>query len=240
MTGSSNVASGFDALYSNTAGNSNTASGVGALRSNTTGSDNIAEGYQAGYYLTTGGSNIDIGNAGMAADNGIIRIGTSRPKALQTATYIAGIYNVPLSGNAVVVTPSGQLGVVVSSERFKTGITLIGPSSSKLEQLRPVMFHLKSDPKGALQYGLIAEEVAKIYPELVIRDEKGRIDGVRYDELTPMLLNEMQQQQLKIAAQDQHSASQDAQISQLRGQLASLQAALATLQTAKDDGVGQR
>ena len=78
----------------------------------------------------------------------------------------------------------------------------IGSNTAKLGQLRPVIFHLKTDPKGALQYGLIAEEVAKVYPELLIRNEAGRIDGVRYDELAPMLRNEVQQQQQKIAAQD--------------------------------------
>jgi Chaperone of endosialidase len=74
-------------------------------------------------------------------------------------------------------------------------------NTEKLTRLRPVTFHLKTDPKGALQYGLIAEEVAKVYPELVIRGEKGRIGGVRYDELAPMLLNEMQKQHQVMAAQ---------------------------------------
>src|SRR6202035_4844350 len=97
---------------------------------------------------------------------------------------------------------SGQLGVVVSSERFKTDIAPMGSYTAKLQALRPVKFHLKTDPHGAIQYGLIAEEVAKVYPELVIRDETGRIDGVRYDELAPMLLNEMQKQASINAAQD--------------------------------------
>jgi hypothetical protein len=126
----------------------------------------------------------------------VIRIGTQVPTALQTKTFIAGIYNVPLTGNAVVVTSTGQLGVAaVSSERFKTAIAPMGSNTAKLQQLRPVTFKLKSDAKGTRQYGLIAEEVAKVYPELVIRDGSGRIDGVRYDELAPMLLNEVQQQQ---------------------------------------------
>jgi hypothetical protein len=100
-----------------------------------------------------------------------------------------------VTGSTVVVSSTGQLGVTVSSERFKTAIAPMGSDTAKLEQLRPVSFKLKSDATGARQYGLIAEEVAKVYPELVIRDEKGRIDGVRYDELAPMLLNEVQQQQ---------------------------------------------
>src|ERR1039457_6418927 len=94
----------------------------------------------------------------------------------------------------------------------------MGSNSAKLGQLRPVTFHLKTDPNGALQYGLIAEEVAKVYPELVIRDDAGRIDGVRYDELAPMLLNEVQKQQQKIAAQDQRAAAQDAEIRDLKQQ----------------------
>jgi hypothetical protein len=142
-----------------------------------------------------------------------------------------------------VVSSTGQLGVTVSSERFKTGITPMGVNSEKLQQLRPVTFHLKTDPHGALQYGLIAEEVAKVYPELVIRDQSGRIDGVRYEELAPMLLNEVQKrdaaQAEKNAAQDQHIAAQDAKISQLMGQLAEMHAALDKLQ-AKDELVAQR
>jgi hypothetical protein len=133
---------------------------------------------------------------GVATASGVIRIGTSLPTPLQTATYIAGIYDNSLTGLAVVVTPSGQLGVIgKSSERFKTAITPMGRETSKLEQLRPVKFHFRTDAKCALQYGLIAEEVATVYPELVIRDQKGRIDGVRYVELAPMLVNEVQQRQ---------------------------------------------
>ena len=88
-------------------------------------------------------------------------------------------------------------------------------------------FHLKTEPDGALQYGLIAEEVDKVYPELVIRDNDGRVQGVRYDELAPMLLNEVQKEQGTIAAQAQHAAAQDAEIAQLRTQLAEIRAALA-------------
>ena len=91
--------------------------------------------------------------------------------------------------------------------------------TEKLHQLRPASFHLKSDPQGEVQYGLIAEEVGKVYPELVTRDEKGRIDGVRYDELAPMLLNEVQKQQ-------RANALQAAQIASLKQQLAGIQAAL--------------
>jgi hypothetical protein len=169
--------------------------------------------------LTTGNNNIDIGNVGVAGESNTIRIGT---KGTQKATVIAGIYGTPVNGAAVVVSSTGRLGVTVSSERYKTAITRMGSNSEKLEQLRPVTSHLKTDPHGALQYGLIAEEVAKVYPELVIRDGSGRIDGVRYDEIAPMLLNEVQQLRQKIAAQDQHSAAQDVKISQLMQKLAEM------------------
>jgi hypothetical protein len=204
-------------MYGNRTGNYNTASGTDALFSNTSGSTNIAEGYKAGYNLTTGSNNIDIGNPGVAAESATIRIGTT---STHKATFIAGIYGTSVAGNAVVVSSTGQLGVTVSSERYKTAIATMGSNSRKLRQLRPVTFHLKADPNGAVQYGLIAEEVAKVYPELVIRNESGRIDGVRYDELAPLLLNEVQQQQGRMAAQDERIAAQDAAIRELKQQLA--------------------
>ena len=233
-TGSDNTAVGFQALNgSPTApfgtGSENTAIGDQALFSYTSGSGNTALGYQAGMNLTTGSDNIDIGNKGAAADNKLIKIGT---EGTQKKTFIAGIYEVSVTGSPVYIASNGQLGTVVSSERFKTAIEPMGADTAKLAQLRPVTFHLKTDPKGALQYGLIAEEVAKVYPELVILDAKGRIDGVRYDELAPMLLNEVQNQQ-------RANAAQAARIASLEQQLAGIQAALVKLQP-KDELVAQR
>jgi hypothetical protein len=136
--------------------------------------------------------------------------------------------------------------VTVSSERFKTGIAPMGSYTAKLTQLRPVTFHLKTDPGGALQSGLIAEEVAKVYPELVIRDDSGRIDGVRYDELAPMLLNEVQKEQQKIAAQDaeihdlkQQQLRTQQQMAELKALNQATQVALQTLRT-KDPLVMER
>jgi len=123
----------------------------------------------------------------------------------------------------VYVTSSGQLGVLASSERYKTAIAPMGTDTEKLQRLRPVSFHLKSDPKGAVQYGLIAEEVAKVYPELVIRDAAGMVQGVRYDELAPMLLNEVQKQQ-------RVNSVQAAKIAMLERELTGIQAALLKLQ----------
>ena len=135
----------------------------------------------AGLYVRGGRYNIEIGNVGTATDGGTIRIGTS---SHQSSAYIAGIANTTVAGSAVYITAAGQLGVLASSERYKTKIATMGSSSEKVKELRPVTFHLKSDPKAGRQYGLIAEEVAKVYPELVIRGDKGQIEGVRYEELT--------------------------------------------------------
>jgi len=215
-----NTASGDWGLYSNTHGNDNTADGHDALHLNTVGSNNIGLGANSGYNVTSGSNNIEIGNEGTSSDGGTIRIGTS---GSPTATYIAGIENARVTGAAVYVTSSGQLGVLASSERYKTAIAPMGVDTEKLQELRPVSFHLKTDPKGALQYGLIAEEVAKVYPELVIRDKAGRIQGVRYDELAPMLLNEVQQQQTQLQDMKQ-------QLAQLKQINESMQAAILKLQ----------
>ena len=239
ISGNDNTASGDQALYSDTTGGNNTASGYEALYGNTSGSNNIAEGWRAGYDLTTGSSNIDIGNPGAAGDNAKIKIGV---QGTQTATYIAGIYGHSLTGSEVVVTSKGELGVLASSERFKTDIAPMGSDTAKLGQLRPVTFKLKSDATGTRQYGLIAEEVANVYPELVIRDEKGQIDGVRYEELAPMLLNEVQKQAAEIRdlkEQQKQSVAQAEQLRDLQQQLAELHAALAKLQS-KNELVAQR
>jgi hypothetical protein len=227
-TGDSDTAAGFLALVSNTTGKQNTAVGAEALHSNTTGLNNIGIGNNAGYSVT-GSNNIDIGNQGIAADAGTIHIGAS---STQSKAFIAGIYGTPLTGSAVYVTATGQLGVLGSSERFKTDIAPMPDPSDKLRQLLPVAFRYKTDPQAIPQYGLIAEEVDKVYPELVIRDKAGKIQGVRYEELAPMLLSEMQRKERKIDAQA-------AQISELKQQLAGIRAALVTLQP-KEQLVAQR
>ena len=194
-SGNNNSAFGTSALSSGTTGSDNTALGASALYF-TTGSGNTAVGYEAGYNVTTGSKNIEIGNEGVATDNGVTRIGT---KGSQKEVFIAGIENSQITGSAVYVTAAGRLGVLASSERYKTAIEPMGANTAKLGQLRPVTFKLKTDAKGTVQYGLIAEEVDKVYPELVIRDEAGKIQGVRYDELAPMLLNETQKEHSTVA-----------------------------------------
>jgi len=191
----------------------------------------VALGNSAGYNVT-GSFNIEIGSAGESADHNVIRIGTP---GTQTAAYIAGISTTHLTGAAVYVNSSGQLGVLASSERYKTAITTMSDNSAKLEALRPVTFHLKNEPRGALQYGLIAEEVDKVYPDLVIRDETGKIQGVRYDELAPILLKEVQQQRRALQTERaERKRDQEAIAKQLDAVLRqneAMQTALLKLQT---------
>ncbi|MGA2190670.1 MAG: tail fiber domain-containing protein [Steroidobacteraceae bacterium] len=252
-TGSANTASGYQALQSNTTGDTNTASGWLALTSNqtgsnntatgvlalaaATGSNNIAAGASAGRNVTTGSDNIEIGNDGAAGDNKVIKIGT---EGTQKKAFIAGVYsNTAVSGLAVVIGSNGELGAVSSSRRFKTAIAPMGANTEKLQQLRPVTFHYKADPQGTVRYGLIAEEVAKVYPELVVRDDQGRIDGVRYDELAPMLLNEVQKQQQINAAQTAKIASLERKVAEVDDLKQQLSAVLQELK-ARDKLVAQR
>jgi hypothetical protein len=214
-TGNYNVAEGDEALLHNNEGAGNTAIGRNALYANTTGSNNIALGEAAGYALTTGNANIDIANQGVEGESGTIRIGTP---GTQTTTYIAGINTTHVTGSAVVVTANGQLGVLASSERYKTAITPLGSDSDKVYDLRPVTFKLRTEPHGAKQYGLIAEEVDRVYPDLVIRDDTGTIQGVRYDELAAILLNVVQNQKRLIGQQEKLLSAQGKQLQDLQRQ----------------------
>jgi trimeric autotransporter adhesin len=192
--GTENTAVGYQAMFSNTgffvAGSDNTAIGWQALYGNTSGYNNIALGAQAGYSITTGSDNIDIFDGGTASDAGVIRIGTP---GYQTQTFIAGISGVTAaSGVAVYVNSSGQLGTLTSSRRFKEDIQGMGDASDVLYALKPVTFKYKPgiDPQGIPQFGLVAEEVAKVDPDLVVRDDQGKIYTVRYQAVDAMLLNE--------------------------------------------------
>jgi hypothetical protein len=188
-TGFGNAANGNVALLSNTTGEFNTANGIEALVSNTTGGSNIALGAFAGGDLTTGDFNIDIGNVGVAAEANTIRIGTSGE---QTKTFIAGISGAAIAGAAVKVNANGQLGVAPSSERFKAEIKPMNKASEAILALKPVTFRYKKevDSTGIPQFGLLAEQVAKVNPALVDRDGKGEIYTVRYEAVNAMLLNE--------------------------------------------------
>jgi hypothetical protein len=235
-TGISNTASGYQALYSNTTGTNNTASGDGALFSNTTAGYNTADGWDAldgnttgnnniaiGYYAAgnvSGGNsnNIHIGSAGSSADNGAIRIGTS---GTQTSFFVAGARGVATGQNnavPVLIDSNGQLGTISSSRRFKEDIRAMGDASEGLMRLRPVTFRYKKpfdDGSKPIQYGLIAEEVAEVYPDLVAHSADGQIETVKYQLLDPMLLNEVQREQKEMQRQQSEAQLQQAKIRDL-------------------------
>jgi hypothetical protein len=193
-TGSGNAAIGDSALLDSTTGDYNTAIGTSSLTGNITGSGNIALGFQAGISLTTGNNNIDIGNYGIAGESNTIRIGGDTTGfGSQTATYIAGIHGRTASGGvAVYVNSNGRLGTLTSSARFKENIKSMDDASQALLALKPVTFRYKKeiDPAGTSQFGLVAEQVEKVNPDLVVRDEQGKPYSVRYEQINAMLLNE--------------------------------------------------
>jgi len=174
----------------NTTGANNTSFGSGALISNTTGSSNIALGSNAGSNLTTGNNNIDIGALGVAGESAKIRIGR---QGTQNGTFIAGISGktVP-NGVGVFINANGQLGTIQSSARYKEAIKPMDQASEGILDLQPVTFRYKVeiDPDAIPQFGLIAEQVEKVNPDLVVRDEDGKVNTVRYEAVNAMLLNE--------------------------------------------------
>ena len=242
-SGFANTASGYHALFSNTTGDNNTASGVSALSHNdgnnntasgaqalvrnTTGHDNIGVGYFAGQYITTGSNNIDIGPGGTVDESYTIRIGT---QGTQTQTFIAGISSTGVTGADVVVASDGQLGVPLSSARFKRDIRDMAGASTRLMELRPVTFRYKQDHTGTVQYGLVAEEVARVYPELVTYGADGKVETVRYSELTGMLLNELQKQNAQLHAQQREIAELKADRDRERAQRTAFEARLLALE----------
>jgi len=240
-TGGFNAANGANALQSNTTGGGNVANGGFALSSNTTGSNNVAEGFDAlfhttgssnigiglaaGSNLTTGSNNIDIGNEGVAGESNTIRIGTQGDRVPgQTRTFIAGINGVTVRGTAVFVNANGQLGTTPSSQRFKTEIKPMDKASEAILALKPVTFRYKQelDPEGIPQFGLIAEEVEKVNPDLVARDAEGKVYTVRYDAVNAMLLNEFLKEHRTAQELKATTAKQEATIGQLKTQVDAL------------------
>jgi len=215
-TGADNTAIGDVALDANITGLSNTAIGVAALASNTTGSGNIALGFNAGLNLTTGSNNIDIGNLGATDESDTIRIGV---QGTQTFTIIAGISNdIQAIGTPVIVTTDGFLGVATSSARFKDQIKPMDKASEALFKLNPVTFRYKRqiDPAGTGQFGLVAEEVEKVNPDLVVRDKEGKPYSVRYDQVNAMLVNEFLKEHRIVQEQGRKLQEQEATIAQQR------------------------
>lgn len=235
-TGYKNTADGAGALYSNTTGAQNTASGSGALYYGTTGSNNAALGYKAGSLLTTGSNNIMIGAnvTGTPSTDSTIMIGV---QGTQTQTFLAGVSGTTITGAAtVVINSSGQLGVLASSGRYKEDIHPMGDASNKLMELRPVTFRYKKPDEAGrkpLQYGLIAEDVATVMPELVVYNKDGTPETVAYQFLPSLLLNEYQKQAKELAAEKAVRLATEARLDAVEAELAAIKSALATLAAAK-------
>ncbi|HKI86719.1 MAG TPA: tail fiber domain-containing protein, partial [Thermoanaerobaculia bacterium] len=235
-----NTATGFSALGLNTTGTANTADGFDALLSNTTGSRNVAIGSQAGGNPTAPDDSIFIGNMGVTSDTDTIKIGI---QGTQTSTYIAGIRGEAVAsgdGLFVLVDSNGKLGTSSSSRRYKQDIEDMGDATGKLYALRPVTFRYKQwikeaikegkDPaKLPLEYGLIAEEVAKVFPDLVVYDKRGRPDAVKYRLLIPMLLNELQKEHWAMIEQADELARERAKNDSQQAEVFSLMPKLATM-----------
>jgi uncharacterized coiled-coil protein SlyX len=220
IDGSFNTANGLDALHDNTHGDDNTADGIGALEHNATGNNNTAVGSDALSGITSGNSNTVVGkNAGanltssdsnnidigfdvhgVSGESNTIRIGNDDI----TDTFCRGISGATVAGGAAVfVASNGHMGTTTSSARFKEGIKPMGNASEAILALRPVSFRYKKqiDPQGIPEFGLIAEEVEKVNPDLVIRDPEGKPYTVRYDQVNAMLLNEFLKEHKKVAEQ---------------------------------------
>jgi hypothetical protein len=239
-TGKSDTASGADASLRNTTGKENTADGVSALFTNKTGNANVGVGVSALESLVEGGSNvaigakagstivnsnnIDISNAGVAADSGTTRIGT---ETTQTRAFLAGVSGVAISGpaNGVLVNASGQLGTATSSSaRLKQEVRGLGASAGRVLGLRPVSYRYKAayaQGSDQLQYGLIAEQVAHLFPALVQYEHNGKPGGVYYQELPVLLLAQLQREHAQ-ASHQQH------EIDQLASELQSLRQEMRT------------
>ena len=217
-TGGANTAIGSNALLSDTTGSDNTAIGFNALRNHTNGNNNIALGSKAGFNLAFDSNNIAIGNAGVVGQSNAIRIGNGT----HNATFIAGISGAPAAGGVgVIIGSNGKLGTILSSERFKDKIQPMDKASEAILALKPVIFRYKHelDPQAIPQFGLVAEQVEKVNPDLVARDEQGKPYTVRYEAVNAMLLNEFLKEHRTVQ-------EQGATITELKKQIAALTAGL--------------
>jgi hypothetical protein len=225
-----NTAVGEFASVSLTTGGGNTGIGNSALLSHITGYQNIALGYVAGQNLTTGSNNIYISSPAVDTESHTIRIGNvvgftdvfGFGHGAHTATYIAGISGQTASGGvAVYVNANGKLGTLTSSARFKTEMKPMDEASKTILALKPVTFRYKKelDPEGTPQFGLVAEDVEKVNPDLVARDAEGKVYTVRYEAVNAMLLNEFLKEHKKVEEQNSRIQEQEATITQLKKEM---------------------
>jgi Chaperone of endosialidase len=242
-SGASNTANGFAALFSNTSGNANTAVGfealqnnnglantaigVSALRNNTTGSFNVALGNGAGFNVSTADNVIALGSAGENAPN---------------SCYIGNIFGVTSSGaTAVYINTFGRLGTFVSSRRFKEEVKPMDKASEAILALKPVTFRYKEeiDPARSPQFGLVAEDVEKVNPDLVVRDAERKVNTVRYDAINAMLLNEFLIEHRKVEEQARKVQEQEATTAQLKSTVAQQQKEIQALTASLKEQITQ-
>jgi endosialidase-like protein len=221
VDGDFNVAVGSSAAASNTSGQLNTAVGANALGNNTTGTNNTAIGNGAGSLMNGGNSNIFLGAQGQVGDTLTMRLGS-----VQTKTFIVGVRGTTTANNnagSVLIDSAGQLGTINSSRRLKTDIEPVGDRSRGLHTLRPVSFRYRvHPPDGPVDYGLIAEEVAEVYPELVVRDAEGAPETVRYHLLPALLLSELQRLGSELQAERAQRIELAATLAELAAEVARL------------------
>ena len=232
-TGLENTANGVQALQSNSTGWYNTANGVGALQSNTTGYYNTANGVGALDSNTTGYYNTALGffaGVNVFTASNVTCIGANVGGAdVSNTTWIGNVYGVTTQSGTttpVLVSDTGQLGTVASSERFKKDIATMDKASEAILSLRPVTFHYKTDIKGTPQFGLIAEEVAKVIPALVLPDKEGKPYTVRYDAVNAMLLNEFLKEHKAFLEEQRKVGEQEKTIVELTSGMTALAATL--------------
>jgi hypothetical protein len=230
-TASFNTAVGYATLFKNTTGLGNTAIGMKALENDTTGGGNIAVGVRAGSSIVTGNSNIHIGNSGLPGDSETMRIGQ-----FQTSTYIAGISGQTASGGApVFVNTDGKLGTLTSSVRFKTDIKPMDKTSEAILALKPVTFRYKKevDTQRIPQFGLVAEDVEKVNPDLVIHNADGKVYTVRYEAVNAMLLNEFLKEHRKVEQMQKQIDALTAGLQKVSAQLAAASPSRGGLEASK-------
>jgi trimeric autotransporter adhesin len=210
-SGNRNVADGYNALFGNEVGNFNTAIGFRALYQNT-GSNNVALGFNAGSNLTTGSGNVCIGY-------NVLGVGGE-----SNTTRISNIYSSVASGRAAYINSDNKVGTLVSSRRFKEEIKPMEVASEGILALKPVTFRYKKEiePGAAIMFGLIAEDVEKVDPDLVTRNDKGEPETVRYEAVNAMLLNEFLKQHRTVEEQDRMMEEQDRTVAQQEAEIRAL------------------
>jgi hypothetical protein len=231
-TGAQNTATGDNALLSNTSGDLNAAFGDNALHSNTTGSSNTAVGASTLFDNTSGSGNTAIGpgsGQGVTTANNVISIGVPFIDNVSNSCYVGSIYGqTSIGGTQVFINSSHKLGTMTSSRRFKEDLKPMGKASEAIFALKPVAFRYKKeiDPAGTSQFGLVAEDVQQIDPDLIVRDKEGKPYSVRYDQVNAMLLNEFLKEHRKVEEQQRQIDGLTAQLNEQAAQIQKVSARL--------------